>query len=198
MSTMSPASSLDQVPAPPSALRARIRWVCHLLRIAVVLWAGWLLLNIILGWYWSNPGKMMENLGRALNADLSGVSNAQVTSYHAIALCLWLFIAATAYCVWRLCGTFLQDRVFTVDAAVWMRRAGIIGLVSVLIGIVWRRAALFILTGHAHLPAATLLLFGQPVNSADLLRAVFSLFLLVLGHIFKTAAEIADDQARIV
>jgi hypothetical protein len=168
------------------------------MRIAVVLWAGWALLNITLRWYWSDPAKMMENLGRALEADLSGYSNAQVHAYFAIMLCLWLFTAAVAYCFWRLCGIFLQDRIFTVDAALWMRHVGTVGLVTVLIAIAWRRAALFILTGHAHLPAATLLLFGQPVNSADLLRAVFCLFLLALGHIFKAAAEIADDQARIV
>jgi len=36
------------------------------------------------------------------------------------------------------------------------------------------------------------------VIPADLLRVLFCLYFLGLGHIFKAAAEIAEDHARIV
>jgi len=198
MRTTSPVIVLYPVPAAQSALRARIGWVCHLLRIAAVLWSGWVLLSMILSWYLSDYVKLMENFGSALGTDLSGFSNAQVHVFFAGWLCLWPTSAAVAYCVWRLSETFLRERIFTVDAAVWMRRIGIAGLVSVLTSIVWRRVALFILTGHAHVPVTTLLLSSQPVTPPDLLAALFSLFPIALGHIFKTAAEIAADHARIV
>jgi len=198
MSTISPVIVLYPIPASQSALRARIGWVCHSMRIAAVLWSGWGLVTIILNWYHSDPAKMMENLGRALNTDLSGFSKTQVTSFYFIWLCLWPFNVAVAYSIWRLYGTFLQGRIFTVDAAIWMRRMGTTGLVAVLIGIVWGRIALFILTSHAHLPAATILLFSEPVSPAHLMLMLFSLVVIALGHIFKTAAEIADDHARIV
>ena len=168
------------------------------MRIAAVLWSGWVLATIILNWYHSDPAKMMEDLGRALNADLSGFSNAQMTSFYVIWLSLWPFNVAVAYSIWRLYGTFLQGRIFTVDAAIWMRRMGTMGLVAVLMGIVWGRIALFILTSHTHLPAVNVLLFSQPVSPAHLMLMLFCLVVIALGHIFKTAAEIAADYARIV
>ena len=88
MSTTSPVIVLYPVPASQSALRARIGWVCHLMRMAAVLWSGWVLVAIVLNWYHSDPTMMMENLGRALNADLSEFSNAQVTSYFVVWLSL--------------------------------------------------------------------------------------------------------------
>jgi hypothetical protein len=201
MSTISSSVALDTVPASQSLLRARIGWLCHLIRITALLWAGWILVSIVWGWYWSGPDtatKVAENLGRFLNADLTGLSNAQVMATFVGALGLWLFDAAIVYCIWRLFGTYLRGRIFTVDAAIWLRRLGITGFVALLAEVVWRRLALFILTGHAHVPAATLLSFGQPLIPFDLLRVLFCLFVVMLAQIFKTAAEMADDNARIV
>jgi hypothetical protein len=39
---------------------------------------------------------------------------------------------------------------------------------------------------------------GQPLIPFDALRVLFYLFVVMLGQIFKTAAEMADDHARIV
>src|SRR5215470_19529626 len=119
MSTTSPVIVLYPVPASQSALRARIGWVCHLIRIAAVLWSAWVLLIMIANWYMSDYAKLMEGLGRALTSDLSGFSNAQLDVYFAGWLFLWPSSAAITYCIWRLSGTFLQERIFTVDAAVW-------------------------------------------------------------------------------
>jgi hypothetical protein len=201
MSTISSSDALDTVPASQSLLRARISWLCHLIRGAALLWAGWILVSIVWSWYRSGPDiavKIAEGLGRFLNVDLSGLSNAQVMATFVGALGLWLFDAAIVYCIWRLFGTYLQGRIFTVDAAIWLRRLGFTGLAALLAEIVWRRLVLFILTGHAHVPAATLLLSSQLLIPFDLLRLLFSLLVVMLGQIFKTAAEMADDHARIV
>jgi hypothetical protein len=199
MSTISSTVALDPVPASQSRLRARISWLCHLIRIAALLWAGWILVSIVWGWYRGLDAPMIAgNLGRFLNADLSGLSNAQVKATFVGALGLWLFDAAIVYCIWRLFGTYLRGRIFTVDAAIWLRRLGITGLAALLAEIVWRRLVLIILTIHAHVPVATLLLSSRPLIPFDLLRLLFSLLVVMLGQIFKTAAEMADDHARIV
>jgi hypothetical protein len=198
MSTTSPAAALDAIPAPQAGLRARIGWMCHLIRIAAVLWAGWTLVNMVRNWYSADPGKIIESLNRALNSDLSEISHAQIAGVLAAGIGLWTFEVAIVFCVWRLTATYLLGRIFTVDAALWLRRLGVIGLIAVLASLVWRKATLFIYMMHGHVPAVTLLLFGPVVIPSDLLRLVFCLFVLALAHIFKAAAELADDHAGIV
>lgn len=202
MTTILPAGGLDAVPPLQAVLRTRIGWLCHLIRIAAVLWAGWLLANNLWGWRQLGPDtapKIAEGLGHLLNADLSGLSNAQVVSVYAEGIGLWAFNAAIAFCIWRLFGTYLQGRIFTIDAAIWLRRLGMTGFAAVLAEIVGRRLSLLILTSHAHVPAITLLWSGPPpLIPFDALRAVFCLLVVMLGQIFKTAAAMADDHAQIV
>jgi hypothetical protein len=110
-----------------------------------------------------------------------------------------LLTAAVFYCIWRLMGVYVTGRIFTVAAAVWMRRAGAFGLAGVLASILWRRLLLVVFTGHLHLaPGDLLFALGNLVIPADLLRILFCLYVLALGQIFKAAAEIAEDHARIV
>jgi hypothetical protein len=198
VNTTSPTAALDAIPDAQTGLRARIGWMCHPIRIAAVLWAGWNLVNVVRGWYSLDRAKVIAGLNDALKADLSEISNTQVVAVFATAVTVWTLEAAIVYCVWRLTAGYLQGRIFTIDAAIWMRRLGVTGLVAVLAVVVWRRAALFIYTIHGHLPAVTLLLFGQLVMPGDLLRLVFCLFVIALAHIFKAAAELADDHAGIV
>jgi hypothetical protein len=200
MSPMSPSVALDTVPVSQSRLRARISWLCHLIRVTALLWAGWILVGIVWGWWnrTDTTAKIADNLGRYLSADLTALSNPQVMATFAGALVLWLFDAAIVYCVWQLFGTYLQGRIFTVDAAVWLRRLGITLLAALLAEIIWRPLSLIIPIGHAHVPVATVLLSGQALIPFDLLRVLFCVFVVMLGQIFKTAAEIADDHARIV
>ena len=204
MSATVPTAMSGATPPPQLSLPARIRLLCHLIRIAALLWVGWILVNVVRVWYVADPARLLEislgmdNLNRGLDAGLSEISSAQIAGFFSGALVLWAFDVAIAYCAWRLTAGYLQGRIFTVDAAVWMRRIGITGLLAVLFMVAWRRARLFILTIHGHLPAATVLLFGQWVTPPDLMRLVFCLFLIALAHIFKAAAELADDHAGIV
>jgi len=198
MTAIAPPHTLNLILSPQAALRARIGWLCHLIRMAAMGWPAWNLTLLFWHWHWRDLAKITENLGRALNTDLQGLSYAQIDVAFALALGLVPLEAAVSYCIWRLFGTFLQGRIFTVDAAIWMRRIGIAGLVAVLVNVVVRRLIFFILTSHAHLPPATVLSLGQPVVPFDLVQVMFCLFVIGLAHIFKTAAEMADDHARIV
>jgi hypothetical protein len=198
MSATVPTAMSGAAPAPQSSLPSRIRFLCHLIRIAALLWVGWILVNVVRAWTTADPAELMDNLNRGLNADLSEISTVQIAAFYTGNLVIWAFDAAIAYCIWRLTGNYLQARIFTVDAAVWMRRIGVTGLIAVLFMVAWRRASLFILTIHGHVPVATLLRSGQWVTPPDLMRLVFCLFLIALAHIFKAAAELADDHAGIV
>src|SRR5262249_16186606 len=109
----------------------------------------------------------------------------------------WIAAAAVAYCIWRLFGVYLGGRIFTEEAAAWVQRVGVSGLIAVLVSLVMRRVVWLILTSHADLALSTRL-FTQFVIPIDLLEVLFCLFVLAIGRVFKTAVQIADDNASIV
>ena len=180
---------------PHAALRAKIAWLCHLTRVSALGWAAWILIALV--WQWSDPARIVSILGHYLNADLGTFSSLQFAWVFAVNVVAWIPIAAVAYCIWRLFGTYLGGRIFTGDAAAWMQRVGIAGLVAVAASIVMRRIIWLMLTSHAGLPLGTRLL-TQFVVPNDLLGVLFSLFVLSVGHVFKIAVQIADDNASIV
>lgn len=189
------ASAETADPLPHTALRARIAWLCHLTRAAAVGWAAWLLIAVV--WRWSEPAKIAGMLGQYLNADLGAVTSLQFALAFGANVAAWTPEAAVAYCIWRLFGGYLGGRIFTRDAAAWVQRIGMAGLVAVAVGIVARRIVWLILTSHAELSLSTRL-FTQFVVPSDLLGVLFSLFVLAMGHVFTTAVQIADDNASIV
>lgn len=175
-----------------SDLRRRIGWICHGLRIAAAVWVAWVLVMVMV--VWSDKAAMLEATGRFIAADLTGVSTARYALGFALALIDWTAAAAVAFCIWRLFGTYLAGRVFTVDAAVWLRRTGIARITAVLADVLWRLISLSVFTGQLTLTAGR----GLFVLPADLLHLIFALFVLALAHIFKAAAEMAEDHAQIV
>jgi hypothetical protein len=97
-------------------------------------------------------------------------------------------------CIWRLAGTYLSGRVFSVDAALWLRRTGIAGLAAIVVSILVRALVASIIAGQPVLIPPR----GSFVLPQDLLHLIFSIFVLALAHIFKAAAEMAEDHAQIV
>jgi hypothetical protein len=148
-------------------------------------------------WGWSDPGRIASNLGHYLNADLGTVGGAQFAWAYGVDLTAWTAAAAVAYCIWRLFGVYLGGRIFTADAAAWVQRIAVGGLVAVLVSILGRRIDWLILTMNADLSLSTRL-FTQLVVPSDLLQVLFCLFVLAIGCVFSAAVEIADDSARIV
>jgi Protein of unknown function (DUF2975) len=191
--TAAPAETAN----PPShpALQARIAWLCHLTRAAAAGWAAWGLIAVIR--VWSDQAKVSSMLGHYLNADLGLMSRLEFAWAFGVAVATWFPAATVAWCIWRLFGTYLDGRIFTADAAAWVQRVGVAGLIAVLASIVGRRIDWLILTSHADLPLSTRL-FTQIVVPMDLLQVLFCLFVLAIGHVFRTAVQIADDHAGIV
>ena len=188
--TSAPADS-----RPHDALRTRIAWLCHLVRLAAVGWAAWMFIAMMR--VWADPARTAGMIGHYLNVDLGVISSSQIALGFATNVVAWIPIAAVAYCIWQLFGGYLRGRIFTGDTAAWVQRIGIAGLTAVAVSIVTRRIGWLIITSHAGLPLGTRLLTEFFIPN-DLLEVWFSLFVLAVGHVFKVAAQIADDNDSIV
>src|SRR5215471_7358196 len=174
-------------------LRARIGWICHALRIAAVLWITWSLTFVV--YYWSDKAQVLRNYGQLFSADLGDVSAARYAAAFS-AVMVGLAVGAVAVvCIWRLAGTYLEGRIFTVDASLWLRRTGLAGISAVIVSVLMRIVTASILVGRfvPISPRGYYYLLPQ-----DLLHMIFAVFVFALAHIFKAAAEMAQEQAQIV
>ncbi len=173
-------------------LRRHIAWICHALRVAAVLWLMWILVMVYV--VWSDKTAVLEGYSRWLSLDLSGVSDARFTAALAIVLLDSAFAAMVVFCIWGLFTTYLAGRVFTIDAAVWLRRIGWAGVAAVIGDVVARLTIASIFAGHFVITVPR----GFVLLPQDLLHLIFALFVLALAQIFKVAAEMAEDHAQIV
>ncbi len=173
-------------------LRRRIAWICHALRLAAVLWFAWILVLVVT--VWSNKASVLDAHSLWLSENLSDVSSARYAMAFAIAILDSGLAALVAFCIWKLSSTYLAGRVFTIDAAVWLRRIGLVGVIAVAGNVIARIAVVAIFAGRIVLAVP----HGFVVLPQDLLHLIFGVFVLALAHIFKVAAEIADDHAKIV
>jgi len=174
-------------------LRGRIAWICRGVRVAALVWIGWIAVMALITW--SNPATVLDTYGRLVGADLTGVSTARYALACAIVAASMGMAAIIVFCVWQLFGTYLAGRVFTVDAALWLRRTGFVVVAAVAFAVLARVLITSIFAGRLMVVVAT---YGPLVLPQDLLHLIFALFLLALAHILKAAAEMADDHAQIV
>ena len=174
-------------------LRARIGWICHALRIAAILWITWLLGFVV--YYWSDKAQMLKNYERIFSVDLGDVSAARYAAAFAAVMVSLAVGAIVVVCIWRLATTYLAGRVFTVDAALWLRRTGFAAISATIVDVLMRVVAASILVGRfvPISPRGYYYLLPQ-----DLLHMIFAVFVFALAHIFKAAAEMAQEQAQIV
>ena len=180
-------------PAARDSLHARISLLCQLVRWGAVAYAGWTLFGIVA--YWTDPSRVARHWSAWLHADVPAPLPWQQATGFAIHFALWLALAAAVWSVWRLFSAYLDGRVFTAEAALWLRRVGLFGLAAQFGDMLARPLVSMVVTA-THLDGARLVsVFAQP---PDLLNAVFLLGFVALAHVFKAAAEIADDHARIV
>ena len=176
-----------------TALRARIGWFCKTLRCAGPLYAAWVLLTMIL--FWSDGAGATRYWGNWLHLQLPEIPRGQLVAGFAVHFVLWIFVAGACINIWRLFSGFLEGRVFTVDAALLLRCIAIFGLVAECGDMLSRPLISTIVTAHMPPGAHVVSVFFLP---NDLLNIIFLGGFLALGHVFKVAAEIADDHAAIV
>jgi hypothetical protein len=183
-----PAPALNQ-----AALRRRIGWMCHLIRLAAAAYAMWILFQVVT--HWTNPASVTRGYGAWLKTDLSGMMPWQLMAGFAVHLGIWCFAAAACYSVWKLFSGYLAGRIFTLDATLWLRRIGIFGLTAQALDLVTRPLIAIIVSAHLPDGFRTVAFFGNPM---DLLIVLFLGGFIALAEIFRAAAEIAADHEQIV
>ena len=157
-----------------------------------MIWVVWEFVFVVI--HWSDKAAVLRNYERLFSTVLI-VSTARYAVAFGVVMVSLAVIVVIAFCLWRLAGTYLAGRVFTVDAALWLRRTAIAGLAGLIVSVIARVVVASIITGR-WVPMSPLGFFY--IVPQDVLHLIFVIFVLALAHIFKAAAEMADDQAQIV
>lgn len=176
-----------------SALREKIGWICRALQFLLVgypLWILWIIIE-----YWSDRAFVEAHYQSFFKLDISSASYGQFAIAVALHLIVWVLLTVMCFCLWRVLGLYLEGRIFTIETALWLRRAGILGLVTTIADFSTRSLIVLVLTEH--LPSTADKHHGF-INSEDPLHLILALIVIAFAHIQKTAAEIAGENAQFV
>jgi Protein of unknown function (DUF2975) len=175
------------------ALQRRIGWLCHIIRLIAAAYALWILVLVLT--FWGDPDRVMRTYSHILQANIIALTNGQRLAGFAVSMGTLTLAIIACWSVWQMFSGYLAGRIFTVDSAIWLRRIGTFGLMAHGLDILTRPLVFAIVTWH--MPAGQRAT-GITLGPNDLLIALFLLGLVALAHVFKAAAEIADDNAQIV
>jgi hypothetical protein len=192
---MTDALEIADGPAPSAnalALRKKIGWLCQIIRGLGIVWALWILYEIVA--FWGDPARARGAYSHAFQFDAASISTLNYYTAFALQLIVWALAARVAWALWRLFTHYLNGDTFTVSAALALRRLAMAGAVALGFSIL-ERPAIFALMIAGHEVAGRSGWFFRP---DDLLDTIFVTFVFSLAYIFKTAAELADEHAQIV
>jgi Protein of unknown function (DUF2975) len=174
-------------------LRRQIGWLCQFVRFAAAAYALWVVWGV--STLWLNKGDVAAHFGRWLKVDLSGIQAWQRALGFAEHALICAFVTAACWSAWKLFSGYLEGRIFTRDAGIWLRRIGLFGLGAEITDILTR--PLTIMTVTAHLPPGQRHV-GFALNQNDLAFLMLLTAIVALAHIFTKAAEIAQENEEIV
>lgn len=184
---------LSPAVTPEAALRARIGWLCHLLRLAALAYAVWVFVLVAL--HWSDGPEVTRVYSHLLRATLTEVPQGQRLGGFLVQMVSWGLLVGACVAMWRLFSGFLAGRVFTLDAALTLRCVALFGLAAETVDMIGRPLLSVLVSIHMPQGQRHLGFFFQ---TNDLLNLMFLGGLLALAQVFKVAAEIAEDNAAIV
>jgi hypothetical protein len=176
-----------------AALRDRIALICYAIRWLTFGYALFVLWGIFDGWL-DHP-RMERYFTGVYKLDISGASQSQWALGMAVALLGWLVLAALCWNVWRLFGCYIAGDIFSRGSAVLLQRIGFLGLTTVAVDFALRPVTVHIM--GVHLADRTGARHGF-IRSEDVLYVLISLVFVALGATYRSAAEIADENAQIV
>jgi len=178
--------------APPLVLDKSLRLACYSIRAVALIW--WLWSSALAFWIWSDRETTVGRWVKLYDLDPASVSAAGYYGSTLVVVAIAAVAAVMVYFVWRLTRSYLDGRVFTVEAAGQLRKVALAGFAAVAAGVIGRpiQVAMISTSMFGKLPFYAW--FGPP----DLLYLVICGFLLALSVIFEAAAEIAEDNAKIV
>ena len=186
-------TALPAADAKLSTLRGKIGWICRALQFLLVgypLWILWIIIE-----YWGDRAFVEAHYQKFFKLDISGASYGQFAAAVALHLFVWVLLAVMCFCLWRVLGLYLEGRIFTIETALWLRRAGILGLATTIADFATRSLIVLVLT--AHLPSMADK-HHSFLTSDDPLHLILALIVIAFAHIQKTAAEIAGENAQFV
>ena len=185
---------IEAAPSPAvEALRARIGTLCKVLRLAAPAYAIWVFALLVM--HWSDGADVARAYGHWLKIDLPEVPVVARAAGFLVHMVVWGLIVGACINLWLLFSGFLAGRVFTVDAALSLRRLALFGMAAEAADMAARPILSMLMTLHLPPGARHVGFFFQP---NDLLNLMFLGGLFALAQVFKTAAEIAEDHAAIV
>lgn len=180
-------------PANVRALQQRIGWLCQTGRVlaaAYAVWTLWLTVS-----FWLGPAGAARRFTMIAGTGPEPLSAGMQITGLALSLVAWLLVASACFSAWRLFSSYLEGRIFTPGAAHLMRRAALLGIGAVLFDVAMRPALLLLVTGT--LPAYTKASYYY-FSPHDLALLLFLVSLFAIAHIFKVAAELAEENAEIL
>ncbi len=193
---MTPAISSIAMPgtAPRDMLLRKIGWLCQGVRVMIVVLIAWLFIKTVI--FWMSDVKVVEMTRLTLHVDVSGLSATQKLLGFTLDVATgWGLSFAAYFSIWQLFSGFLRGEIFTVDAALRLRRAGLFVLARAIVLPLSRAVEAMIIT--AHLPPDTQV-FALNFLSGDFSNLLTGAILVQLAQVFKAAAEIADENAQII
>ena len=176
-----------------AALRRKIALVCHAVRwltVGYLLFVAWGLYD-----HWSNADRVQRAFKNFYKVDIAGVAPWQWRAAEAVSALDWLVLAILCWHVWRLFGRYLEGDIFSAGSASLLQRIGVLGLVTVAFDFAMRPVTVLLMTAHVADTAASRHAF---VRTEDVLYIVISLVFVALGMIYRSAAELAEENAQIV
>jgi Protein of unknown function (DUF2975) len=180
-------------PMKVQALQKRIGWLCHLCRTLAAGYAAWTLWLVIS--FWQNAPLVGRRFAALSGTEPVLVSEATRIVGFSLSMLSWLMVAATCWTAWGLFTAYLDGRIFTIGSASRLRRLTLLGIGAVLVDVVSRPALVWLVTGQTPAFSRAPYYYFAP---NDLVLLIFLVALFAVAHIFKVAAELADENAQIL
>lgn len=174
-------------------LRVRIRWACFGIRAAAVGYAAWGILGAAL--FWSDS----DRVERAFRFWFEGQSPLNDPLHRTLAFGLsfavWMLVVAAVMAAWKLTQHYLAGQVFTVDAALALKRVGTFGLLATGADVLIRPVLHALLSPG---PAIGMSFLQQWIRPNDLLFACVFIAFWAIAHVLESAALLSDEVERFV
>lgn len=190
-----PPGRSSAVPRPDLGhLRNKIGVLCHAVRAMSVAYLVWQLLDMMR--FWMDGPRVEAVYRRTLKMSLPAISELQRIEAFAIQMFVWLLLLLTVVSIWKLLGGFLRGSIFTVGAARNLQGVGLFGAATVVAGVA--TLPIMALVVSSHVPSPVSLHAANFLEPQALLHLTFCLMIVALAHVFRTAAELAEDNEGFV
>lgn len=173
--------------------RAPVAWLCHLVRVATLLYAT--IAVAVLALTPLRPEWLFAEQARGLGVDLAGLATWQILAALVPAGAGVVAAVLMMVALYKLFGQFAAGRVFGTESAHHLRVAATCAVAALVLEIVARPAVSLLLTLDRG-PGRRIVELG--LGSHDLSNLIFAGTMLALAHVLGQAGHIADDNSTIV